>query len=271
MIGDEILNAKIIDTNSRFFAKLCYQYGVTLEKISVVGDKQTDIVDAVHEFDPKYDLTITSGGIGSTHDDITYESIAKAYKLPLQLSIETVERAKMMRAQQGLKPVVPNTVEWESLQRMTTLPSGDIVTSYYSPTSWTPVVTVNGKLAVLPGVPRFFEELLVKGLWPNVTTPNDPYTSRYVVTKVPELDFGKFLAELQGTVDPNIKLGSYPHLEQHVVTISITGRESEAQTLDKIAARVAKGVNGIPITKEQEEELTNRQTEATFLKGQLNE
>lgn len=39
-----------------------------------------------------YDFVVTSGGIGPTHDDITYESLGKAFGLPLEHDVETMRR-----------------------------------------------------------------------------------------------------------------------------------------------------------------------------------
>lgn len=279
IIGDEILNSKIVDTNSRFFAKLCYQHGVSLKKIEVIGDNEKDIGDAVKEFTNKFDFTVTGGGIGSTHDDLTYRSVAKSYGFPLKLNEPVLDRAR--KVNNVCVPSMNDTCRWNSFKRMVELPyDPDRVSVYYSPTSWTPIVTIDKKISMLPGVPKFFEDLLMKGLVPNLKFCEDPYMSVYVVTKMEEISYGPYLESKQNEltklskekkVNSSISLGSYPHFEKGVDSISITGRTSDKDAIEKAALQICKKVHGVEITKDQEFSLsTSRSFEtADFLKGKL--
>lgn len=49
-------------------------------------------VEAARRMTKNYDFVVTSGGIGPTHDDITYESLGKAFGLPLEHDQETMRR-----------------------------------------------------------------------------------------------------------------------------------------------------------------------------------
>merc|ERR1712093_457808 len=88
IIGDEVLGGKTVDTNSAYMAKFCFQLGMALKRIEVIADDEDEIVEAVKRMSTNYDFVVTSGGIGPTHDDITYQSIAKAFSLPLILHDE---------------------------------------------------------------------------------------------------------------------------------------------------------------------------------------
>ncbi len=79
VIGDEILSGRTKDTNSNFIANHLIQSGIKLVEIRIIEDKEETIIDAVRHFNKKYDYVFTTGGIGPTHDDITSESIAKAF------------------------------------------------------------------------------------------------------------------------------------------------------------------------------------------------
>ncbi|GAA5821392.1 hypothetical protein JCM10212_000279, partial [Sporobolomyces blumeae] len=96
VIGDEILNGKTRDTNSNFLAKLTFDLGIELKRIEVIADDEAEIGEAVTRMHKNYDWVVTCGGIGPTHDDITYESIAKAFKVGVEHDDETVKRMEAM-------------------------------------------------------------------------------------------------------------------------------------------------------------------------------
>lgn len=70
-----------MDTNSAFFAKYCFSLGINLKRIEVIADDESEIIEAARRMSANYDFVVTTGGIGPTHDDITYQSIARAFDL----------------------------------------------------------------------------------------------------------------------------------------------------------------------------------------------
>ena len=80
VIGDEILSGRTHDTNSNFIAKKLIEVGIQLDEIKVIHDNQDAIINNILNFHKKYTYVFTTGGIGPTHDDITSESIAIAFK-----------------------------------------------------------------------------------------------------------------------------------------------------------------------------------------------
>jgi molybdopterin-biosynthesis enzyme MoeA-like protein len=57
--------------------------GMHLVEVRVIGDEKTAIVDAVNALRHRYSYVFTTGGIGPTHDDITADSVAKAFGVPI--------------------------------------------------------------------------------------------------------------------------------------------------------------------------------------------
>ena len=103
---------KTRDSNSNFAAKLLFDLGVDLKRIEVIADDEDEIVEAARRMVDRYDMVLTSGGIGPTHDgpsmslirltltDITYSSLAKAFDDDgkLEYHDETLRRMNEMGA-----------------------------------------------------------------------------------------------------------------------------------------------------------------------------
>jgi FAD synthetase len=45
--------------------------------VSVIPDDVNVIADEIKKFSSTYSVVITTGGIGPTHDDVTFEAVAK--------------------------------------------------------------------------------------------------------------------------------------------------------------------------------------------------
>lgn len=70
----------------------------------MVQDDESEIIESVRRISSKCDFVVTSGGIGPTHDDITYEAIGKAFGLPVERHKGTEERMKILaRTKEGKK------------------------------------------------------------------------------------------------------------------------------------------------------------------------
>ena len=78
IIGDEILNGMTADVNMQITSLCLKSIGIPLRKVVVVLDEIDEIVEEVRRMSQTYDIVITSGGIGPTHDDVTIKAVAKA-------------------------------------------------------------------------------------------------------------------------------------------------------------------------------------------------
>ena len=87
-IGDELLHAGLIDTNSSYIASNLERLGVVVGRFTVVGDDPDDLHDAIDQACRRADMVICSGGIGPTLDDRTREVVAKVLSEPLRFDDE---------------------------------------------------------------------------------------------------------------------------------------------------------------------------------------
>lgn len=167
-----------------------------------------------------YDFVVTSGGIGPTHDDITYASIATAFNLPLVEHEPTFTRMKKLSrphpGQPNFKWDTPSPA-LEAKKRMVILPhdekipDGDQVI-FTADDLWVPVAVVNGNVHILPGVPRLFERMLdglKPSLLPRLTDPEGKGVYRVLFsTPLPESEVATYLTELAGRAESEgVKVG----------------------------------------------------------------
>src|SRR6188472_1920019 len=128
VIGDEILSGRTKDKNIGYVADYLTALGVDLLEVRVVGDDETAIVDALNALRHRYTYVFTTGGIGPTHDDITADSVAHAFRVP----IDTDPRALAI-LHEWLK--VSGAEMNEARLRMTRIPKGaDLVLNKVSGT-----------------------------------------------------------------------------------------------------------------------------------------
>ncbi|KAK1998953.1 molybdenum cofactor synthesis domain-containing protein [Colletotrichum falcatum] len=264
IIGDEVLGGKTVDTNSAYMAKWCFSLGINLKRVEVIEDDESEIVEAVRRMSDRYDFVVTSGGIGPTHDDITYQSIAKAFGLPLVLNQDAFERMKRLSKQRPNQPHFDWDVDSPALQaklRMVILPTDekrDPVQQFLFPHEdlWVPVNVVNGNVHILPGVPRLFEKLLdglKPSILPRLTDPEGKGLCRVLIsTPLPESAVAGFLTQLAAKVEPKgVKVGSYPRWEQNG-TVTLVGRDRAY--IESIVDEVVEGVQGKRVNAEDEDD-----------------
>jgi molybdenum cofactor synthesis domain-containing protein len=85
IIGNEILSGRTQDTNTSTIAQWLNSIGVKVNEVRVIPDIESTIIDTVNHLRKVNNYVFTTGGIGPTHDDITAQSISKAFKLEYEI------------------------------------------------------------------------------------------------------------------------------------------------------------------------------------------
>ncbi|KJE91402.1 molybdopterin binding domain-containing protein [Capsaspora owczarzaki ATCC 30864] len=225
IIANEVLTGKVHDVNTHKLASFCFDNGISLSRVEIVPDVESDIIRSVQTLSANYDLVFTSGGIGPTHDDITYQSIAKAFGLKLEHNAEII---KLMEAHYAKR----NMQLTEPIKRMALLPTPAKLLK--TDGLWVPLVVVAGNVYILPGVPMLFSKML-DAAQPLLATAHK-FTRRILYTSLFESQIAN--AMTQATIDiPSVSIGSYPRFnDDHVrVMISFEG-SNEADVLRCVEA-----------------------------------
>lgn len=165
-IGYEILDGRILNTNSKWLAEKITAMGGKVTRMVTVGDSVKDISSSIKEaIKRKVDWIITSGGLGPTYDDLTLQGVAKALNRELvinKIAYEMLKERYKMLAELG---VVESPELTSARLKMAMLPRG--AKPLRNRVGSAPGVLIKyGKtwIACLPGVPSelyniFDEEL----------------------------------------------------------------------------------------------------------------
>eukprot|EP00187_Rhodella_violacea_P006438 CAMPEP_0174885664 /NCGR_PEP_ID=MMETSP0167-20121228/933_1 /TAXON_ID=38298 /ORGANISM="Rhodella maculata, Strain CCMP736" /LENGTH=255 /DNA_ID=CAMNT_0016121325 /DNA_START=140 /DNA_END=907 /DNA_ORIENTATION=+ len=221
IIGNEILSGKVHDSNSHYLAQLLFNRGIQLQRVEVIPDVEGTIIESVSSASRLHDFVFTSGGIGCTHDDITYDSIAKAFGLTVKEHAETI--AKM-------KEIQPLLDIDGARRRMALLPHP--CRALWTPELWVPLAVVNGNVFILPGVPKLFRMMLEANLDAfDAGEGVSQTTRRFVWTKQGEGDYADALRSVAEREVEEIEIGSYPkwmaETQERWCQITVEGDDEE--------------------------------------------
>lgn len=218
VIGDELLGGFVRDSNSHFLANRLLHHGVPLDRVHVVPD-EFDAIDEALQAElgrARPRLVLTTGGIGSTPDDITFEAVARSLGRDVVTEpaiAERLEGALDWTRAQGLE--VGDEARHQFLG-MARVPEGAVLVSG----GWAPAVRVDvdggidepggAAVVVLPGVPRQTRDLVSNGIEPELLAGRNPaWTVEEVHHPFPESVLNPLFLRL-AEQHPDVKLGSYP-------------------------------------------------------------
>jgi len=198
VIGDEILSGRTKDKNIGFIAEYLTNIGIDLKEVRVVADDEGDIVAGLDALRHRYDYVFTTGGIGPTHDDITVDSVAKAFGVEVMHHPDVVERFK-----QRFGPDVN-----EARLRMARFPVGSSLVE--SATIMAPGFWI-GNVITMAGVPAIMQAMM------DIVAPKlrsgKRMLSESVKANAREGDIGGPLREI-ALAHPDTVIGSYPFQDE---------------------------------------------------------
>jgi molybdenum cofactor synthesis domain-containing protein len=200
VIGDEILSGRTKDKNIGYIAEYLTNIGIDLREVRVVADDEADIVAALNALRERYAYVFTTGGIGPTHDDITADSVARAFGVGIDHHPEVVARFRERYAPGDLN---------EARLRMARIPDGaDLI---QSATILAPGFII-GNVIVMAGVPSIMQAML-DIVAPKLKT-GVRMLSEQVRANAREGDVGTALRAIQAR-HPDTIIGSYPFLDEN--------------------------------------------------------
>ena len=223
IIGNEILSGRTQDTNTSTIAQWLNTIGVKVLEVRVIPDVEITIVNNINELRKINNYVFTTGGIGPTHDDITAESISKAFNLNYEIHKEAF---KILESY--YKPGEFN----EGRQKMVWMPKNAKL--ILNPTSGAPGFNVENVFC-LPGVPSILKSML--GGLKNEIVGGKPVLSHTISLRTVESEIAKSLTNVQNK-NKDVEIGSYPFFQAGKLGVSIVIRSEDQTKIDKCNSQI---------------------------------
>jgi len=237
IIGNEILSGRTQDTNTTTIALWLNSIGVKVQEVRVIQDIENIIIDTVNHLRKVNDYVFTTGGIGPTHDDITAQSISKAFGIKYEIHKEAY---KILEAY--YKPGEFN----EGRQKMVWMPEN--ANLILNPTSGAPGFNVENVFC-LPGVPSIMKSML--GSLKNRIVGGDPILSHTISLRTVESEIANSLTKVQDN-NLDIEIGSYPFFQAGKLGVSIVIRSEDQFKIDTCTNQI------LDFVKEKKIEIVDR-------------
>ena len=221
IIGNEILSGRTQDKNIAFICNwLNLKCGISVAEVRIIPDVEKTIVKNVRTLSKKFNYVFTTGGIGPTHDDITAQSIAKAFKVKYGYHTEAYKILEKYYGKQKFN---------DGRKKMAKMPK--ISKLIYNPSSAAPGFITKNVLS-LPGVPSILNSMienckkyLTKGLKVHSKTLN-----LFTV----ESNISKQLGNIQKKYKKDVDIGSYPFFRLGKIGVSVVSRSTSRIKLSNV-------------------------------------
>ncbi len=221
IIGNEILSGRTQDKNVAFISNwLNSNCGIIVEEVRIIPDVEKIIIYNVKLLSKNFNYVFTTGGIGPTHDDITAQSIAKAFNVKYSYHNKAYKILENYYGKQKFN---------DGRKKMAKMPTGSKL--ILNPSSAAPGFITKNVLS-LPGVPSILNSMienckkyLVKGMKVHSKTLN-------IFTV--ESNISKKLSIIQKKYKTSVDIGSYPFFRLGKIGVSLVTRSTSKKKLNQV-------------------------------------
>ena len=241
-IGDEILYGHILDTNSKWLSENISLLGLKISKKSTISDNYKEIITSVNDSIAKYNLTILTGGLGPTNDDVTKNCLNEYFGCKLVYDKKTLDHIKKIFKKRNLDFTLKNK------QQALVPDKCQVLHNKYGTAPGMSFIKNKMVLISLPGVP-FEMKSLFKDECINLIKSKFklPVIHHRIIKTVGigESWLSDIISEWENNLDKSIKLAYLPSLGR--VKLRLTGHGKD---LKKVKSKIKKEeMSLIPLIK----------------------
>lgn len=234
-IGREILDGRVVDTNSVWLAENLKELGLIPRYAQRVDDEIERVVEAYGIAAKRSQIILVTGGLGPTADDLTAEAFAKYLGEKLELNVEALKQVEEIFAKLGRKlidqqkkqAIFPPSCE---ILENTQGTAPGFARHFDSGQSW----------YFMPGVPKEMKAMFTKSIFPRLPKIAG-YRSNHWATQF--TSEGELQAKLIGVHEALLSSFEityrtrYP--ENHIGLHGICDSEEKSRAYEKLSARIS--------------------------------
>lgn len=227
-IGDEILIGQITNTNAVWIAQEFNALGLSIHKMTTIGDTKEAITNALTSSFEENDVIILTGGLGPTKDDVTKKTIADFFHVELEENEEVYLLLKNWFESRGRELKDVNRLQ-------ASVPKNCKVLMNYWGTAPGMLFEENGKILVsLPGVPIEMKNLMSKHFFPYIQEKFNlkPLIHKSFLTEgIPESDLMKTIENWEDNLPDSLKLAYLPSAGMVKLRLSSQNLDGNAENI----------------------------------------
>jgi nicotinamide-nucleotide amidase len=246
-IGNEILKGKTVNTNAAEIGRILYFSGYEIYRGLVVPDVESEIRWAFRSLVGFCDIIVSSGGLGPTFDDITVESFAHEFNIPLELDKETYENIMKKTMERGLKMT-------REREKMALVPSGSkIIKNPVGSAPGIEFIIDSSRIFILPGVPKEMKSMMELISQQIKLSDNFYFEDSIIVKGIYEASLAPSIKKIMDKYGGSIYIKSHPSLtydNESIIEIEVSAK---GINLDEARVIVKSAIEDI------EEEINNLQ------------
>ncbi len=219
-IGDELLIGQIGNTNALFIADKLTEIGIEVKWITVIGDNEDQILESIATAENRSEVTVVTGGLGPTHDDITKTVFVKYFRSNLILDKALLQELNQRFEKRKIKMVKAN-------EEQALVPDNAKIIKNKIGTAPGLLFKKNDKyFFVLPGVPIEMKMMTENYIIPFLKKKNKKVIKKRVLhlSGIPESTLFEKLGDIE-KLEKQAKIAFLPHFGIVDIRLTASGLE----------------------------------------------
>jgi nicotinamide-nucleotide amidase len=233
-IGREILDGRVIDTNSVWLGEQLKEIGLVPRYAQRVDDQIDRVVEAYKIAEARSDIVLVTGGLGPTADDLTAEAFGKFLGEPLELNPEALQQVEAIFAKLGRK-----MIEQQRKQAYFPRSCAILENSEGTAPGFSLKRASNQAWYFMPGVPKEMKAMFTARILPELPKISGYRSSTWATQFTSEGELQRQLAPVHAALLPTFEMTYRTRFpENHVGLHGICVDDAAKQTYERLAREI---------------------------------